>query len=140
MKISSRCDYACRACLEMALSWPNRESLTIHEISEEQEIPMQYLVHYLIQLKGMGLVESLRGKHGGYRLAKAPNRIGLGEVVREVGGPLLPVVSSATREESAFTMIWKEVEGAMAKVLDGVTFEDICNKEKGMKGTTVYQI
>ncbi len=140
MRISARCDYACRALLELALNWPNRGSLTIHAISEKQKIPTKYLVHILIQLKKMGLVESIRGKQGGYRLVKAPNRISLGEVIRQVGGPLLPVVNSAIREQSAFTIIWSEVEGAMAKVLDRVTFEDICNKEKGMKGTIVYQI
>ena len=140
MRISARCDYACRALLELALNWSNRESLTIHRISERQRITMKYLAHILIQLKGMGLVESLRGRQGGYRLAKPPNRISLGEVIREVGGPLLPMASSAASQESAFTVIWKEVEGAMAKVLDGITFEDICDKEKDMRGTIGYQI
>jgi len=88
----------------------------------------------------MGLVESLRGKQGGYKLLKPPNKISLGEVIREVGGPLLPVANSATKEGSVFSTIWREVEGAMAKVLDKITFEDISNKEKGMKGAIVYQI
>lgn len=140
MRISARCDYACRALLELALHWPNEESLSIHTISEKQSISMKYLVHILIQLKRMGLVESVRGKQGGYKLLKPPNKISLGEVIREVGGPLLPVVNSATKEESVFATIWREVEGAMAKVLDRITFEDISNKEKGMKGAIVYQI
>lgn len=140
MRISARCDYACKALLELALHWPNKGSLTIHTISEKQNIPVKYLVHILIQLKMMGLVESLRGKQGGYRLAKPPNRISLGEVIREVGGPLLPVANSVTKEESVFAVIWREVEGAMAKVLDKMTFEDISNREQGMKGAIVYQI
>jgi Rrf2 family protein len=101
---------------------------------------MKYLVHILIQLKRMGLVESVRGKQGGYKLLKPPNKISLGEVIREVGGPLLPVANSATKEESVFSTIWREVEGAMAKVLDKITFEDISNREQGMKGAIVYQI
>ena len=140
MRISARCDYACKALLELALHWPNKGSLTIHTISEKQNIPVKYLVHILIQLKRMGLVESLRGKQGGYRLAKPPNRISLGEVIREVGGPLLAVANSAAKEESVFATTWKEMEGAMAKVIDRITFEDIANKEKGMKGAIVYQI
>jgi len=140
MRISARCDYACRALLELALHWPNKESLSIHTISERQSIPMKYLVHILIQLKRMGLVESVRGKQGGYKLLKPPNKISLGEVIREVGGPLLPVANSATKEESVFSTIWREVEGAMAKVLDKITFEDISNREQGMKGAIVYQI
>lgn len=101
---------------------------------------MKYLVHILIQLKRMGLVESVRGKQGGYKLLKPPNKISLGEVIRAIGGPLLPVVNSATKEESVFATIWTEAEGAMAKVLDRITFEDISNREKGMKGAIVYQI
>ncbi len=140
MRISARCDYACKALLELALHWPSKGSLTIHTISEKQNIPVKYLVHILIQLKRMGLVESLRGKQGGYRLAKPPNRISLGEVIREVEGPLLPVANSAAKEESVFATIWREVEGAMAKVLDKITFEDISNREQGMKRAIVYQI
>ena len=140
MRISARCDYACKALLELALHWPNKESLSIHTISEKQNIPVKYLVHILIQLKRMGLVESVRGKQGGYKLLKPPNKISLGEVIREVGGPLLPVANSATKEESVFSTIWREVEGAMAKVLDKITFEDISNREQGMKGAIVYQI
>ena len=140
MRISARCDYACKALLELALHWPNKGLLTIHTISEKQNIPVKYLVHILIQLKRMGLVESVRVKQGGYKLLKPPNKISLGEVIREVGGPLLPVANSATKEESVFSTIWREVEGAMAKVLDRITFEDISNKEKGMKGAIVYQI
>lgn len=140
MRISARCDYACKALLELTLHWPRKGSLTIHTISEKQNIPVKYLVHILIQLKRMGLAESLRGKQGGYRLAKPPNRISLGEVIREVEGPLLPVANSAAKEESVFATIWREVEGAMAKVLDKITFEDISNREQGMKGAIVYQI
>lgn len=141
MRVSARCDYACKALLELALHWPSREPLQIHTISEKENIPMKYLVQILIQLKRMGLVESVRGKQGGYILARAPNRISLGEVMRQIGGPLLPRSNSTTGEkDSVFATIWKEVEEAMAKVLDKVTFEDIANKAKGMEGTIIYQI
>lgn len=94
----------------------------------------------LIQLKRLGLVTSTRGKEGGYSLALPPNRISLGEVMRQIGGPLLPVANSARQKDLIFATIWDEVERAMAKVLDKVTFEDICSRAKGMKGAIVYQI
>lgn len=140
MRISARCDYACKALLELALHWPNKEPLQIHAISEKQDIPMKYLVQILIQLKRMGLVESVRGKQGGYNIAKAPHKISLGEVIRNVGGPLLPMANSATKKELVFATIWNEVKGAMAKVLDRITFGDIANKAKGIKEAIVYQI
>ncbi len=140
MRISARCDYACKALLELALHWPSKGLLQVHTISEKQDIPMRYLVQILIQLKRMGLVESVRGKQGGYRIAKAPNKISFGEVIRSIGGPLLPVANSATKKESVFATIWNEVEEAMAKVLDKITFEDIVNKARGMEKAIVYQI
>ena len=140
MRISARCDYACKALLELALHWPNKEPLQIHTISEKQDIPMRYLVQILIQLKRMGLVNSVRGKEGGYNLSRPPYKISLGNVMREIGGPLIPVAGSVDKKNSVFGTIWGEVEEAMSKVLDKVTFEDVANKAKGMEGRIVYQI
>ncbi len=101
---------------------------------------MRYLVQILIQLKRMKLVESIRGKDGGYRLAESPGKINLGKALREIGGPLLPVANSPTNQESPLAEIWREVENAMATVLDRVTFEDILNKAKASRQAMVYQI
>jgi len=101
---------------------------------------MKYLVQILLQLKRTELVESLRGKQGGYILARPPDKISLGEVLRNIGGPLLPKANSATKKELVFATIWEEVEEAMSKVLDKVTFENIANKAKGIKRAIVYQI
>ena len=140
MRISARCDYACKALLELALHWPSKEPVHIQTISKRHNIPMKYLVQILIQLKRAGLVASIRGKEGGYNLAKAPGEITLGKVIRQTGGPLLPLASSAAKKESVFVTIWKEVEGAMARILDKVTFEDILKKSRGIEKTIVYQI
>jgi len=140
MRISARCDYACKALLELSLHWPREEPLQMQIISQKQDIPMKYLVQIFVQLKRIGLVESVRGKQGGYNLAKSPDKISLGKVMREIGGPLLPVAKSTIKKNSVFTTIWTEAEEAMAKVLDKVTFEDIANKSKGNQGTIFYQI
>ena len=140
MRISARCDYACKALLELTLHWPNKEPVPLYTISENQGIPTKYLVHILIQLKRKGFIDSFRGKQGGYNLTKHPNEITLGEVIRDTGGPLLPLAKTAAKSESAFVAIWKEVEGAMAKVLDKVTFEDIVNKVRGKEKVLIYQI
>ena len=140
MRISARCDYACRALLELALHWPSKDPLHIHTISENQNIPMKYLVQILIQLKRMGLLGSIRGKQGGYILTKPPNKISLGDVIRETAGPLLPLANSVVKKKLVFATIWTEVEDAMAKVLDKITFEDILNKAKGIDRAIIYQI
>jgi len=140
MRISAKCDYACRALLELSLHWPQREPLQIQHISKKQGIPVRYLVQILIQLKREGWVASSRGKEGGYTLIVPPVTISLGQVVRSVGGPLLPVANSAKGEKSIFKGVWGEVEGAISGVVDNVTFEDICKKANGLDNVIVYQI
>lgn len=140
MRVSARCDYACKALLELALQWPNKEPVHISVISEKQGIPMKYLVHILIQLKRMGFVESVRGRDGGYILTRPPSSIKLGEVMQEVGGQFLPLGNSARNKDSAFAVIWKEAEAAMADILNGVTFEDIAEKTRAGEKAVIYQI
>ena len=141
MRISARCDYACKALLELSLHWPSKDPLQIHTISEKQAIPMRYLVQILIQLKRMGMVLSVRGKEGGYALLLPPNRISLGEVIRKMEGHILPLADSINKKNgSIFATIWEELEGTIAKVLDRISFEDVCNKERGANRTIIYQI
>ena len=140
MRISARCDYACRALLELSLHWPNKSPVKIQQISENQEIPKRYLVQILIQLKRLELVTSLRGKEGGYNLAKSPEGIRLGEVMRAIGGDLLPIADSALRDGSVFVGIWKEVEVVMEDILGKVSFADICRKLTQKEKVIMYQI
>jgi len=126
--------------LELSVHWPDKDPLQIQQISENQEIPKRYLVQILIQLKGLGLVTSSRGKEGGYNLAKPPEDIRLGEVMRNVGGPFLGIANSALKKESVFVGIWREVEDVMSNVLDKVSFADICGKLKRKEKIITYQI
>lgn len=140
MKISAESDYACRALLELALNWPGRKLVQVSVIAKKQNIPIKYLEQILIELKNIGMVESVRGKQGGYRLVKEPRKISLGEVMRKTRGPLLQIADAAEKREAVFTPIWKETEEAIAKVLDKINFEDIANKAKSTEGAMVYQI
>ncbi len=140
MRISARCDYACRALLELSLHWPSQDPMRIHDLAERQGIPMRYLVQILIQLKRLGFVKSTRGKQGGYSLARPPTRIVLGEVIEAIGGELLPIAETAGKEKSVFADIWEEVEGAISLILGRVTFEDICQRVRGLDKVLIYQI
>ncbi len=140
MRISAESEYACRALLELALNWPGRKLVQISVIAKKQNIPIKYLEQILLELKNIGMVESARGKQGGYRLVKEPRKISLGEVMRKTRGPLLQIADAAEKRESVFTPIWNETEEAIAKVLDKINFEDIANKAKSTEGAMVYQI
>jgi len=140
MRISARCDYACKALLELSLHWPLKEPLQMHAISERQNIPMKYLIQILIQLKRLGLVKSARGKAGGYNLAKPVDQITLGAVVRQIGGPLVSLAESAAKDASIFKDVWHDSEVAIAGVVDNITFAEIVSKKRGIEKIANYQI
>ena len=85
--LSQKAKYALHALLYLA-DQPVGEPTQIAEIAKSQHMPRKFLELILLELKRHGLVRSIRGKHGGYTLAKSPEAITFGEVVRYVDGPL----------------------------------------------------
>ena len=86
MNISAKTEYACIAILELARRYSDNLPVRIKDISERHGIPNRFLVQILLQLKGAGLVISIRGASGGYRLAHPPKLISLGQVMAIVDG------------------------------------------------------
>ena len=86
MNISAKTEYACRALLELSLQWPNVAPRQIADIAVRQKMPTKFLIHILIALKGLGFVDSSRGKSGGYYLTASPQTIKLVDVIRHFGG------------------------------------------------------
>ena len=94
MRISAKADYAVRAALELAAS-PDGEPVKGEQLSEAQEIPLQFLEHILLELKHARLVRARRGARGGYWLARPAEEITLADVIRAVEGPLANIQDSA---------------------------------------------
>ncbi|MHC4534268.1 MAG: RrF2 family transcriptional regulator [Planctomycetota bacterium] len=142
MKISAKCEYACRAVLELSLQFKGNMPVQIQTIASNQNIPEKYLVQILLQLKGAGLLISIRGKEGGYYLAKPPNRITLGEIIREIDGPLLSINSADDSTESGRILrgIWQNMESIISSLVDNTTFEDISSEVERLKAAGVYHI
>ncbi len=69
MKVSAKTEYASIAVLELSLSYHTGEPVRIRDIADRHGIPSRFLVQILLQLKGMGIVQSSRGAGGGYQLA-----------------------------------------------------------------------
>ena len=140
MKVSAKGDYACRALLELALKHDNGTPVRVSEIAEKQKIPKKYLVQILVMLKSAGLVNSKRGVEGGYLLSRPPSEITLGEVVRIVDGPLMPVKCSTVDDLSTCELIptcaihpvWETVREAISNIVDNITFEDLCRYTQEM--------
>ncbi len=125
MNISSRCDYACRAIVELAKQAHTQQPVRATHIAESRGIPEKYLVHILIQLKRAGLVRSVRGSQGGYRLDRAPGDITLGEIVKAIDGPVLdpPPVEDSYGQDLDPT--WRQIAKGIDDLLEGITVQDI---------------
>lgn len=149
MIISTKCQYALRAVYEIARSNHGRV-LTIGDIAKAQRVPQRYLEGILNQLRKGGLLEAQRGRSGGYRLAKAPEEITVGEVVRLIDGPIRAVVcveetktiDCPLRTNCVFLPTWKKVQEAIDHELDSADFQHLIKLETEAlrKGCSNYAI
>ena len=86
MKLSAKSDYAARAVMGLAHHYQGGASMRAEDLAAEQGIPPNYLVQILIELKSREIVKSVRGKDGGYLLARPPGEITLADVIHCVDG------------------------------------------------------
>jgi Rrf2 family protein len=135
MAISQKCYYALRAVLELAGAGEGG-SLKIAEIATRQRIPLKFLEAILNQLKKGGFVTSRRGNAGGYQLARPARRLTVGDVIRFVEGPLAPARCAQgrrgcgqSRDCCVFWPVWVQAEKALAAVYDGVSFQDLVERD-----------
>jgi Rrf2 family protein len=88
VKLSVKSDYATRAVLSLARAYGTQVAQRVEEIARQNGIPPNYLVQILIELKSGQIVKSVRGKEGGYLLARPPAAITFGDVLHCVHGAL----------------------------------------------------
>ena len=85
MKVSKRGEYALRSLINLGIAAEVKRSLVqVSELAENEQLPVKFLEQILQALKEAGFIESVRGKFGGYRLARNARDITIGEVVRRV--------------------------------------------------------
>lgn len=139
MKASVKSDYACRAVEALALHHPNARPLRIEDIALQKSIPANYLVQILIELKCKGLIQSQRGKAGGYVLARPPAQITVGDVLRAIQGEVveLPLLREPRCPEE-IKRAWRRIKTAVEETADRVTFEAICAEAR--QPATMYYI
>jgi Rrf2 family protein len=129
VKVTAKADYAVRAMLELAAV---DDGLVKGErVARSQGIPLKFLENILVELRHAGLVHAQRGAEGGYRLAREPAAITLGEVIRAVEGPLASVrgepPESIAYDGSAehLRTVWIAVRASLRSVLDDLTLADV---------------
>jgi len=137
--ISQKAKYAMRALLELARAGEG-EAMQISEISERQRIPKKFLEQILLDLKHHGILQSRRGKHGGYALLRDPGQVTFGQVMRIIDGPMAPLpclsrmayrrCEDCEDEEScAIRRVFSKAYDATARILDRTTLADAAASE-----------
>ena len=129
MRVSAKADYAVRAVLELAVA--DEGPVKGERIARAQEIPVKFLENILIDLRHANIVRAQRGAEGGYWLARQPDAITLGEVIRAVEGPLASVRGEPPEEVSYsgsaehLQTVWIAVRASLRSVVDQVTLADV---------------
>jgi Rrf2 family protein len=135
MKLPVKSDYAARAVLGLARHYASGAALRVEDLAAQQGLPSNYLVQILIELKAQGIVRSLRGKEGGYLLAKTPAEITLGDVLRAIHGAVFDTPALQDPEcAPELRRAWHRLKETLERAADAVTFqkllEETTEKEK----------
>ncbi len=135
MRLSKRGEYGLRAMIELASHKGENGVVQIRDLAESQQIPAKFLEQILLTLKNAGLLNSKLGAGGGYYLARPPEEITLGQIVRVLDGPLAPIrcVSQMAYEPCGcpdektcgLRLIMLDVRNAIAAILDSTTLADV---------------
>ncbi|MGE3401478.1 MAG: Rrf2 family transcriptional regulator [Vicinamibacterales bacterium] len=129
--LTRKSKYGLRAMLFLA-ERSGRGPVLVSDLAGDQRIPKKFLEAILLDLKRQGLLQSKKGKGGGYFLSRTPEEITVGQVVRALGGPLalVPCVSQTAyarceecvdEQTCGVRLAMKEVRDATAKILDNTT-------------------
>lgn len=130
MMVSTKGRYALTVMLDLARQDPE-SYISLREVAERQHISMKYLESIVAILNRAGLVCALRGKGGGYRLARNPKDCSVGEILRLTEGSMAPVNclepgGGCSKSESCITYpMWQQLDKLIENYLSGVTLADL---------------
>jgi Rrf2 family transcriptional regulator, iron-sulfur cluster assembly transcription factor len=136
MKLTTRGQYSVKAMLDLSLQ-PSYGPASVNAIATRQHLPIPYLEKLLIELRRAGLVKSLRGVHGGYKLAKKPTQISLSDILVAVGESMVvdkpdldksrsnPATDTHLAADWVTLMVWKRLNEKLQAALASITLADL---------------
>ncbi|MGY0694287.1 cysteine metabolism transcriptional regulator CymR [Virgibacillus sp. FSP13] len=127
MKISTKGRYGLTIMIELARKFGDGP-ISLKQIARDKKLSEHYLEQLASPLRNAGLVKSVRGAYGGYVLAKEPDEITAGDIIRVLEGPIT-LVEGIEEEEPAKQALWLRVRDAVKDVLDTTTLTDLKNHE-----------
>ncbi len=133
MKISTKGRYGLRAVIDIAIHGV-KEPVSLSDIAIRQDISISYLEQLIAKLKRADLVTSVRGAKGGYSLAKKPEEISIGEILRALEGDLTPVNCSEIAgsgspckeaEQCMTKVVWKKISDSINDTVDHLMLSEL---------------
>lgn len=133
MKVSTRGEYGVRAMVALARHF-GEGPMSIADIARTSSVPPAYLEQLMAPLRRADLVQSKRGAHGGYVLARPPQDVRIGEIYRVMEGPVAPMdcVSENMADQTCPLIdncetrpIWLRMRDSIVDVLDSTTLADL---------------
>ena len=152
MKLTSRGELALKAMIELAKAERAEEpGLSASEIARRCRASLKFLEQVLNQLRAGGYVVASRGRLGGYRLARDPDSIVVGEISRLIDGPLAPAPCASVlqhrqcdwcEDENTCDLktVWVQVRDATAAVMDGISLGDLARQAEARVARDRYVI
>jgi len=140
MRLSTKSRYGVRAIFDIAYHSEGLET-QVKDISRRQEISPRYIEQIFQKLKRAGIIDSKRGPTGGYFLAKRPEEITVGAIIRVTEGGIDPVLCVDSEDsgrpcsrskECVTRIIWNEAGNRLREYFDSVTVKDLCEKAQEM--------
>ena len=144
MLFSTKAEYGIRLMVELGRRAGDdpvgeAEPVALSSVAEAEVLPLSYLEHLVAKLREAGLVTSVRGAHGGYRLGRTASEIEMLEVVQALEGPIAPMECFHEVREGrvlcshetdgdrncATRLLWTRVQGGITKALAGTTLADL---------------
>jgi Rrf2 family cysteine metabolism transcriptional repressor len=133
VKLTSKSEYALLALVYLARRAKN-DYVAVRTIAADQGIPPLFLEQILLTLKRSRHVQSVKGQHGGYRLAQPPSKITLAEVIRLFDGALAPTESvskyfhesTPIEKEKKILRVFKKIRDYVSETLEATTLADVC--------------
>jgi Rrf2 family cysteine metabolism transcriptional repressor len=129
VNLSVKSDYAARAVLSLARHYPAETVLRVEDVAVEHGVPPKYLPQILLELKAQGIVQSVRGKEGGYLLARPPAEITLGDVLRAVHGTVFdsPALHNS-KCPPELRRAWQKLQQALDATAGAITFQHLLDE------------
>jgi len=138
MLFSTKAEYGVRLMVELGRR-SGTEPVALAAVAEAETLPLSYLEHLVAKLRQVGLVTSVRGAHGGYKLARPAEEITMLDVVEALEGPVAPMECFHADREGrvlcsheadgdhtcATKLLWTRVHGGVSKALAGTTLAEL---------------